>query len=1490
MGGIAQHPATDEITVVTMDPLKSVDAGGVRWISNTTGKDTRGLQLYQGRPNTPSNGTFGKGVGLGDVEILCDPAPLEIGNYVWVDTDADGIQDPNEAPIANVTLELWDNGVKVGETQTDAKGEYYFGGASDKGMLAGNHLLPYHDYEIRLPLNDPDIPANHVPTVMDQGTDVHDSDGDNGGIHSGYSTIKLTTGKAGENDHTFDFGFTPPIFDLALKKVLATGQPTTINAGDKVKFTITVYNQGTANAFDVDVQDYIPTDTSYSASGSTADATVLTTTNGNSATLTNNGDGTFEISELTAGDDVSFDIELDVSPSFAGTSIRNWAEISDGSLTDGGGTATDIDSTPDSTNFNQPGETNDLDDDNVIDQDGKNNGDEDDHDPAEVTVIPAQFDLALKKVLANGQANVVNAGDVVTFTITVYNQGGVQAYDIDIKDYIPADMTYSAAGSTDTNAYPTANGDLTGITNNDDGTFTIDQLVGGDNVSFDIAMKIADGFAGTTIRNWAEISDASDTDGGGTAIDIDSTPDTDPFTGAGETDDLNDDNVIDQDGKNGGDEDDHDPAEVSVNQSFDLALKKVRKTNAIVHPGDTAIFTITVYNQGSLDGYDIDVIDYIPADMTYAAVGSTPNSTVTSTGGKNVALVNHGDGTFTLDHLEAGDDVSFDIALAVKPDFKGDTIRNWAEISDGSDAAGGPTATDVDSTPDSTPFNGTGETDDMNDDNVTDQDGKSGGDEDDHDPAEVTVTQIFDLALMKTLATGQADTIVAGETVKFTITVYNQGTSDAFDVNIMDYIPADATYTANGSTATGTISTVGAADTNLTNNGDGTFVLSSLPSGDSVQFDIALTVDVAFTGQSITNWAEISAAKDKNGPATDIDSTPDTTQFNGGGETDDLDDDDTVNEDGKNGGDEDDHDPAKVNVEPQPVSIGSYVWEDTNKNGLQDTGEPGIGNAIVELLDAMGNPAIYSDGSIVGPVLSNVDGNDGAYNFAYLPQGDYKVRVTVPANYKKTPIQNGADNDDTENDSNIKTDINATTYESGIFTLIPGTEPTESGNVPYDDFTGYPQMIVIPDESGNMTLDFGFIKLIPSIKLVKKTNGVSADAVPGPTIAVGDPVTWTYEVTNTGEVPLADVFVEDDMVHPSNISCPVDNGDHVIGILAIGQTVTCTATETATAGQYVNNGSVTGTPPTGTPPTDNDPSHYFGGSSSIDIEKSTNGEDADVTPGPTINVGDAVTWTYRVENTGNVALTDVTVTDDKVAAADIACPVDNGDNVIASMAAGQVILCTAKGVATQGQYTNQASVTGTPPTGTPPTDNDPSHYFGGSSSIDIEKSTNSEDADVTPGPTINVGDAVTWTYRVENTGNVALTDVTVTDDKVAAADIACPVDNGDNVIASMAAGQVILCTAKGVATQGQYTNQASVTGTPPTGTPPTDNDPSHYFGGSSSIDIEKSTNGEDADVTPGPTINVGDAVTWTYRVENTGNALTDVTGDKVAAAACMSSR
>ncbi len=48
----------------------------------------------------------------------------------------------------------------------------------------------------------------------------------------------------------------------------------------------------------------------------------------------------------------------------------------------------------------------------------------------------------------------------------------------------------------------------------------------------------------------------------------------------------------------------------------------------------------------------------------------------------------------------------------------------------------------------------------------------------------------------------------------------------------------------------------------------------------------------------------------------------------------------------------------------------------------------------------------------------------------------------------------------------------------------------------------------------------------------------------------------------------------------------------------------------------------------------------------IDIEKATNGQDADSPTGPVIPVGETATFTYVVTNTGNVALSGVEVIDD----------------------------------------------------------------------------------------------------------------------------------------------------------------------------------------------------------------------------------------------------
>lgn len=106
----------------------------------------------------------------------------------------------------------------------------------------------------------------------------------------------------------------------------------------------------------------------------------------------------------------------------------------------------------------------------------------------------------------------------------------------------------------------------------------------------------------------------------------------------------------------------------------------------------------------------------------------------------------------------------------------------------------------------------------------------------------------------------------------------------------------------------------------------------------------------------------------------------------------------------------------------------------------------------------------------------------------------------------------------------------------------------------------------------------------PSVKIKKSTNGDDADSAPGPSIAVGSPVTWTYVVTNTGTLNLTNVKVVDD--RNVIVSCPGTT-------LTVTQSMTCTGAGTAIEGQYRNVGSVTADSSSGSVAF-SDVSHYLG--------------------------------------------------------------------------------------------------------------------------------------------------------------------------------------------------------------------------------------------------------------------------------------------------------
>lgn len=233
----------------------------------------------------------------------------------------------------------------------------------------------------------------------------------------------------------------------------------------------------------------------------------------------------------------------------------------------------------------------------------------------------------------------------------------------------------------------------------------------------------------------------------------------------------------------------------------------------------------------------------------------------------------------------------------------------------------------------------------------------------------------------------------------------------------------------------------------------------------------------------------------------------------------------------------------------------------------------------------------------------------------------------------------------------------------------------------------------------------------PGINIEKYTNGVDADVPTGPFIPVGNLVTWEYVVNNTGRVPLSNVRVTDNIsgVNPVYVSGDL-NGD---GILQVNETWIFRATGTAVAGQYANIGTVVGTPPEGPNVTDRDPSHYYGtvpDETVINLEKYTNGFDADLPRGPEIAVGGNVTWTYVVTNPNTIPLYNIVVTDNRAGVNPVYTSGDiNGDNVLQP---GEVWIFRATGTAVSGQYSNIGFVSGVSAGGKVVTDSDPSHYFG----------------------------------------------------------------------------------------------------------------------------------------------------------------------------------
>jgi len=208
-GALAQAPGAANIIVGMIDATDWYQPGAIGNYDNTTG-DKVGAQAVIDK-NTIANGgereAYGsKAGGMGDVELLCDSAPIEVGNLVWIDGNQDGIQDPNEPGIPNVPVTLVCNGNTYGTATTDADGHYYFGGLTNINLNPTYSLNAGLNCELRLAKADVN---NKPPTVTNPNSDNNDTI-DNDAVDQGANNvISFTLGVS--NDHSLDFGITPTI-------------------------------------------------------------------------------------------------------------------------------------------------------------------------------------------------------------------------------------------------------------------------------------------------------------------------------------------------------------------------------------------------------------------------------------------------------------------------------------------------------------------------------------------------------------------------------------------------------------------------------------------------------------------------------------------------------------------------------------------------------------------------------------------------------------------------------------------------------------------------------------------------------------------------------------------------------------------------------------------------------------------------------------------------------------------------------------------------------------------------------------------------------------------------------------------------------------------------------------------------------------------------------------------------------------------------------
>ena len=365
-------------------------------------------------------------------------------------------------------------------------------------------------------------------------------------------------------------------------------------------------------------------------------------------------------------------------------------------------------------------------------------------DQASATLTAQQIDLSLTKTSSTLSPSI---GETFTYTVSVSNAGPNTATGVQVTDQLPAGVTFVSSSPA-------------GVFNPTTGIWTVGTIASGDIATLQINV-----IANTpgAILNSAQVTAADQTD-------VDSTP-----------------------GNNVATEDDQ--ASVSITPaSADLSLTKtVDDTSPNV--GQQVTFNVSVTNDGPDAANDIQVLDNLPAGLSFVSANPT------------VGTFNQATGLWTIPTLANGSSAT--LVIQANVDVVGDQT-NTAEIISSSQ-----------NDPDSTP-------------------GNNDPTEDDQDSATLS-PQLVDLALTKVLDNISPN---VGDSIAYTLALSNSGPSTATGVQVTDLLPAGVTFVS-------AIPSIGSY-----NASSGVWTVGTVAPGSTPTLILNSTVG---NTQSVTNTAEITA-------------------------------------------------------------------------------------------------------------------------------------------------------------------------------------------------------------------------------------------------------------------------------------------------------------------------------------------------------------------------------------------------------------------------------------------------------------------------------------------------------------------------------------------------------------------------------------------------------------------------------------------------------